>query len=232
VYSEGGEDGLLMQLFSDIGSGGKLFVETGAGDGSFASSRNLKTSSGWVGMYIDAAHSSPEDGFITTDMGTFDNFGDFLKEQGTPKELDLLVLRSSNDFALWISASLADIRPRVVTATFNPGFGADSPLVSLEPPSHDLLANAGSIGPGCSLAAVTWLSKQLEYFCVHVDRLGLYVVCVDSSDVDGVVGSKEHWNNAALLWKILEYHPDVGHVSQRAWVSPEKWMSEQGLALQ
>ncbi len=232
MYSEGGEDGLLPQIFSDIGSGGKLFVETGAVDGSYASTRDLKVSSGWAGMYVDAAHSVPEEGFIATDMGTFDTFGDFLKAQGTPKELDLLVLRSGNDFALWVSVTLADIRPRVVTATFHPGLGADALLVASESASLDLLATAGSMGPGCSLSAITWLAKQLEYVCVHIDRLGLYVVCVDSSEVDRVVGPKEHWNNAALLWKIMEYHPDTGHLAKRVWVAPEKWLSEQGLALQ
>ena len=55
---------------------------------------------------------------------------------------------------------------------------------------------------------------QLEYVCVHIARLGLYVLCVDSSEVDRDVGPKEHWNNAALLWKITEYHPDTGHLAQ------------------
>jgi len=149
-----------------------------------------------------------------------------------PKELDLLVLRSSNDFALWVSVTLADIRPRVVAATFHPGLGADALLVASESASLDLLATVGSMGPGCSLSSLTWLAKQLEYVCVHIDRLGLYVVCVDSSEMDRVVGPKEHWNNAALLWKIMEYHPDTGHLAQRVWVAPEKWLSEQGLALQ
>ncbi len=86
--------------------------------------------------------------------------------------------------------------------------------------------------------------------CVHVDRLGLYVVCVDNvtappsllfcvrtshvtrhtshvtrrtshvtrhtSQTESlrVVGARDHWNNAALLWKIMEYHPDTVSVKQ------------------
>jgi hypothetical protein len=107
--------------------------------------------------------SSPDDGFIATDMGSFDAFGEFLKEQGAPKELDLLVLRSSNDFALWVSVTLAEIRPRVVLCTFHSGFGADKLLVASESTSADLLADARLLGAGCSLAAVTWLAQQLEY---------------------------------------------------------------------
>jgi hypothetical protein len=233
VSCEGGEDGVLQQLFSDIGSGGKLFVETGAGDGSYASSRDLKVSSGWVGMNVDASLTgSPDDGFIATDMGSFDGFGEFLKSQGTPRELDLLVLRSSNDFALWVSTSLADIRPRVVLASFHSGFGAEKLLVASEHASFDSLASAGPMGPGCSLAAVTWLAQQLEYLCVHVDRLGLYVLCVDNVEAARVAGPKEHWNNAVLLWRIMEYHPETRHLAQREWVSPEEWLAQQGLALQ
>jgi hypothetical protein len=232
IYSEGGEDGVLQQLFNDIGSGGKLFVELGSGDGSYASSRDLKVSSGWAGMHVDSAHSSPEEGFIATDMGSFDGFGDLLKEQGTPKDLDLLVLRSSNDFALWVSVALAEIRPRVVLCTFHSGFGAEKLLVASEPAHVDLLANAGAAGPGCTLAAATWLAQQLEYVCVHVDRLGLYVVCVDNAAAARVAGPREHWNNAALLWRIMEYHPDTSLLPQRQWVSPEEWLSLQGLALQ
>ena len=72
---------MLLQLFNDIGHASKLFIETGAGDGSHASSRDLRLSSGWAGMHLDAAHDSPDDGFIATDMGSFDGFGDFLKAQ-------------------------------------------------------------------------------------------------------------------------------------------------------
>jgi hypothetical protein len=223
---------VLQQVFSDIGSGGKLFVETGAGDGSFASCRHLKASAGWNGMNVDASLSSSEDGFVETDMGSFDGFGDFLQNQGTPKELDLLVLRTGNDFALWVSASLADIRPRVVLATFHSGFGAEKALVASELSSTDSLGQSGSTGPGCSLAAITWLARQLEYLCVHVDRLGLYVVCIDNTEAGRIAGAKEHWNNAVLLWRVMEFHPDTSNLPPRQWISPEEWMVQQGLALQ
>jgi hypothetical protein len=224
---------VLQQVFSDIGSGGKLFVETGAGDGSYASSRNLKLSSGWVGMNVDATLTAPhDDGFLATDMASFDGFGEFLKSQGTPKELDLLVLRSSNDFALWVSTTLAEIRPRVVLASFHSGFGAEKLLVASDLPSSDTLATGGLLGPGCSLAALTWLAQQLEYLCIHVDRLGLYVVCVDNAEAARVAGPKEHWNNSALLWRIMEYHPETRHLPKRDWISPEEWLAQQGLALQ
>jgi hypothetical protein len=232
IYSEGGEDGLLQQLFNDIGSGGKLFIETGAGDGSFASTRYLKSSSDWNGMNIDAMFSRPDDGFIATAAGSFDEFGEFLKEQGTPSDLDLLVLRSSHDFALWVSISLSDIRPRVVLSTFHSGLGPEQALVASESASADTLENSGSLGPGCSLAAITWLASQLEYYCVHVERLGLFVICVEQSESSRVAGPKDHWNNPAQLWKIMEYHPDTSHLPKRQWTTPENWLSEQGLALQ
>ncbi len=132
-----------------------------------------------------------------------------------------MVLRTGNDFALWVSASLADIRPRVVLATFHSGLGAEKALVASELSSTDSLAQSGSTGPGCSLAAITWLARQLEYLppppaqcfcntlsrylCVHVDRLGLYAVCIDNTEVGRVAGAKEHWNNPVLLWRIMEY---------------------------
>jgi hypothetical protein len=174
---------VLQQVFSDIGSGGKLFVETGAGDGSFASCRHLKVSAGWNGMNVDAAALSTDDGFVETGMGSFDAFGEFLQNQGTPKELDLLVLRTGNDFALWVSASLADIRPRVVLATFHSGLGAEKALVASEHSSTDSLGQSGSTGPGCSLAAITWLARQLEYVtpflhCIFVTSCACTCVCM------------------------------------------------------
>jgi hypothetical protein len=146
--------------------------------------------------------------------------------------LDLLVLRSSNDFALWVSTTLAEIRPRVVLASFHSGFGAEKLLVASDLASSDTLATGGSLGPGCSLAAITWLAQQLEYLCIHVDRLGLYVVCVDNAEAARVAGPKEHWNNSALLWRIMEYHPETRHLPGRDWISPEEWLAQQGLALQ
>jgi hypothetical protein len=57
ITSRNGEDGILLYIFSQIGTSLKRFVEIGIGDGSECNTRNLSMSWGWAGLLIEADES-------------------------------------------------------------------------------------------------------------------------------------------------------------------------------
>src|SRR5215211_4765898 len=54
VYSQNGEDGILLYLFFRIGAGDRRFVEFGIGDGSECNTANLALPFGWRGLLLEA----------------------------------------------------------------------------------------------------------------------------------------------------------------------------------
>ncbi|MFN2462224.1 MAG: hypothetical protein ABR591_16345, partial [Candidatus Velthaea sp.] len=54
VYSQNGEDGIIMHLFSCIGTTDRRFVEFGVGNGVECNTANLSINFGWTGLLMDA----------------------------------------------------------------------------------------------------------------------------------------------------------------------------------
>jgi hypothetical protein len=54
VYSQNGEDGIIMEVFSIIGATNRIAVEFGVGDGRECNSANLLLNLGWNGLLMDA----------------------------------------------------------------------------------------------------------------------------------------------------------------------------------
>ncbi len=53
LYSQNGEDGILLFIFSLIGDQAKKAVEIGTGDGVDCNCANLVINHGWQGLFID-----------------------------------------------------------------------------------------------------------------------------------------------------------------------------------
>ena len=54
VYSQNGENSILLDLFSRIGVTDRRFVEFGMGDGRICNTANLSLNFGWSGLLLDA----------------------------------------------------------------------------------------------------------------------------------------------------------------------------------
>ena len=130
VFSQGGEDGILMEIFRRIGIDSKTFVEVGLEDGRESNTRHLLTQ-GWGGLWVegsvrcagrirehfkqelDVERLKLEERFVSpADLDVL------MRCAGLPEELDLLSIDvDSIDFWLWEAVKLH--RPRVVLMEYN-----------------------------------------------------------------------------------------------------------------
>lgn len=119
MRSENGEDGVLEQVFEEIGPGTKYYVEFGARDG-YAISNTIyfREHLGWSGLLLDCAY---EDDAINLrkEFITAENINDIFREYGVPKRFDLLSIDiDGNGFWVW-QALKHEYQPRVVIIETN-----------------------------------------------------------------------------------------------------------------
>ncbi len=130
VYSQGGEDGILREIFNRIGVTNRFFVEFGSADGQENNTVFLLRS-GWSGLWMDGAQNlvdraknkfAPEiqarrltvlSAFITAE-----NIEHLFSQGGVPAEFDLLSIDiDRNDY--WVWSKIERYRPRVVVVEYN-----------------------------------------------------------------------------------------------------------------
>ena len=140
--SQNGEDGILLYIFSLIGTTSKRLVEIGAGDGLECNAANLIINHGWQGLLIDgdpgsvargrASYSTFTDTWVAPPTFkhawiTMENVDSVVSSEGFAGPIDLLSLDiDGNDY--WIWKGLTCIGPRVVVLEFNASCGPDESL--------------------------------------------------------------------------------------------------------
>ncbi|QCR22172.1 FkbM family methyltransferase [Pontibacter sp. SGAir0037] len=128
VHSEFEEDGILLYIFSLIGTTNKRVVEICAGDGTQCMAANLILNHGWYGLLFDGDKGSVERGntFFAKHQSTFaypprfvnawltkDNINELIAENGFFGEIDLLSLDiDGNDY--YIMEAIDVVKPRVI----------------------------------------------------------------------------------------------------------------------
>lgn len=188
VQSKHGCDGMLLYLFSKIGTTNRIFVEMGIETGQECNTANLALHFGWSGLLIDADKDfiRRAKAFYTEKLGdavsrvkiaecfvTVDSINPLLKENDITGEIDLLSIDiDSNDY--WVWQSITAIRPRVVVAEYNAAFGLEPLTIRYDPEFHYQSAHKGSpLYFGASLSALVKLAKSKGYILVACDSFGL-----------------------------------------------------------
>jgi hypothetical protein len=181
-YSQNGEDGTLLFIFSVIGERSKVAVELCAGDGVECNASNLILNHGWSGVLFDGDHALIERGrkffarrtnawrstrlppTLVQGWITAENVDYLITSNGVCGEVDLLSLDLDGvDF--WIWKAITSISPRVVVLEYNNRFGPDqSVTVPYKADFHGVGAHQHGEGYfGASLAAFVALGKQKGY---------------------------------------------------------------------
>lgn len=129
IYSQNGEDGILLEIFNKIGTTNKYFVEFGAWDGVYLSNTaNLRINHGWKGILLEGdvqKISTPE---ITHGFITPENINDIFEKNMVPKEFDLLSIDiDGDDYWCWKACNYS---PRVVVIEFQSSLDPTIPMVS------------------------------------------------------------------------------------------------------
>lgn len=190
VFSQFEEDGLLLFLFSVLGTTNQVFVEIGSDDGINSNCANLAMNFGWTGLFIDGNKKAIERGrkfynkyphpwgpkpeFINA-MILRENVNELIRNAGIEGEIDLLSVDiDGNDY--WIWDALEVVSPRVVIIETHVEFGMNNIVVPYDkdyvyPGKHPDYHGASPI-------AMARLAKRKGYCLVGANRLGFNMIFV------------------------------------------------------
>ena len=185
AYSQTDEDGIILFLFSVIGTTNRIFVEVGAGDGIECNCANLAINWGWHGLFIDGNKDNVDlgtkfyakhpDTMIFPPKFSFamvnrENINEVITSAGFHGEIDFLSI-DIDGMDYWIWEAIECVNPRAVVVEANGKFGMRSITV---PYDANWVYNA-SARPhyhGASLPAFTKLANRKGYRLVGTNRFG------------------------------------------------------------
>lgn len=187
AFSQNGEDGILLYIFSLIGSGQKRCVEICAGDGIECNSANLILNHGWTGLLVDGNEANVQKGrrFYATHRDTFsfppkfahawvdrETVNETIEKNGFSREIELLSL-DLDGVDYWIWEAMDVIQPKVVVAETQCIWGANrSVSVPYRRDFSSPLIQGFGVYSGASLPAFVKLGKKKGYRLVGTQALG------------------------------------------------------------
>ena len=223
-FSQNGEDGILLYLFSLIGAETRTAVEICAGDGIECNAANLIVNHGWQGLLFDGDREQVARGkafyaacrttwvsppTVVDAWITAENVNALVGAHGASGPVDLLSLDiDGNDY--WIWKALDCIQPRVVVLEFNGSCGPERSVAMAYDPDYRLDLAAPPYRCGASLPAFVKLGRAKGYRLVGVQSLGFNAFFVRDGvgeDLLPEVSPREcyrhtvrlrHWNDSAL----------------------------------
>ncbi len=226
-YSQNGEDGILLYLFSLIGTTNKKVVELCAGDGIHCNSANLIVNHGWDGLLFDGNKTNTRFGkfFYSTCRDTFafppklvhawitmNNVNRIIRKNGFEEEIDLLSL-DMDGVDYWIWKAIDCIKPRVVVVEHQCVLGPDRSLtVPYKPDFKAEYSGYAPIYAGASLKAFVKLGKEKGYRLVGCERYGFNAFFIRSDIAKGLfpeIKIEECFKHPLIKHNIKHYYPKV-----------------------
>lgn len=125
IFSQTIEDGIIEEIFKNIGTTNKYFVEFGAWDGTHLSNTaNLRINEKWMGLLLEGNEKKAEEhSHITHAFVTAENINKLFEVNNVPKEFDLMSIDiDGNDFWVWNAIDDSKFSPRVVIIEYNCNF--------------------------------------------------------------------------------------------------------------
>jgi len=190
VFSQTDEDGILLYIFSILGTHDKTCVEICAGDGIECNSANLIINHGWHGLLVDGNVKMIKKGreFYWKNHSTYvyppllvhawvtrDGVNELIRKNGFEGEIDLLSL-DLDGVDYWIWEAIEIVRPRVVVLEYHDIIGPDRALTVPYSDNFDAYKYPVTDGTpnffGASLPAFVKLGTRKGYRLVGCNRLG------------------------------------------------------------
>lgn len=199
IFSQADEDGILLYIFSLIGTTNKSCVEICAGDGRECNSANLIINHGWNGLLVDGDVKLIEKGreYYRKNQHTYvypptfvhawitkSNVNEVIRSGEFEGDIDLLSI-DIDGMDYWIWKSIQIINPRVVVIEYNDIIGPNEAITV--PYSDDFNAYVYPTTRGmpnycgASLAAFVKLAKKLGYRLVGCNRYGYNAFFIKNS---------------------------------------------------
>lgn len=193
IYSQNGEDGLLLHFFSVIGAPNKTFIEFGIEDGTECNGANLAINFGWKGLFIEGSPNqadlakafyhdrhklSPSDVRIECKFLNTENINEVFSACGFSGDLDLLSI-DIDGVDYWIWKAIEVVLPRIVIVEYNASFGAARSITVPYHPSFDRYEKHPSGWyHGASLTALTRLAAAKKYILAGCDSCGCNAIFI------------------------------------------------------
>lgn len=177
VCSQNGEDGVIAEILSSIGTESRLFLEFGVEDGREGNCVALADVRGWSGWFFEAdaeqfrrlAGKYAHHGSVRTvqSMVTPENINDLFREAGIPESIDVASIDIDGaEHEVW--RALEVTRPRIVVVEYNSALPPDSRLVPRDP----YAAWDGTQNMGSSLGTMVAVGDTKGYDLVHCEAAG------------------------------------------------------------
>ena len=233
VFSQTDEDGILLFIFSVIGTTNRLCVEICAGNGIECNTSNLIINHGWTGLLVDGNADLVRKGneFYKANRATYvfpptflhawitrDNINEILKNNHCQGQIDLLSI-DMDGVDYWIWDAIEIIAPRVVVAEYQDIIPAD---VSVTVPYSDDFKAADYPTTrglpnfcGASLLAFTRLARVKGYRLVGVSRFSVnaFFIRADiAAEVIPEVSVNDCLTHPKAVWGMQERFPVVSHL--------------------
>ncbi len=227
-HSQFEEDGILLYIFSLIGTTNKVCVEMCAGKGIRCNTTNLILNHGWRGFLFDGKRKRVEKGkeYFSRQKGvglwpprfmhawiTAETVNEILEGAGVSGEIDLFSL-DIDGMDYWVWKALDSVQPRVVVCEVHGGIG---PERSLTVPYDPQFVATMQGYAGASLPAMTKLASEKGYRLVGANRYGLNAFFVrtgigeDLLPAASIAGCLAHprVQHAMARWRTIEHMPWV-----------------------
>jgi len=175
IFSQNGEDGMLVELFSRLRVVDPFFVEFGVETGEECNAALLARRYGWSGLMLEGNPATYEQ--LRANFAQFpnvrtarafvnrENIAGLFREHGVPTEFDLLSIDTDgNDYYLW--EALEGYRPRVVVIEINAAYPPPRRWVIEYNPQHQWQHDDYY---GASLASYAALGERLGYALLATD---------------------------------------------------------------
>jgi hypothetical protein len=232
-FSQNGEDGILLYIFSLIRSTNKKCVEICAGSGIQCNTANLIINHGWIGLLFDGNEKNVQVGkqFYSKSRDTFawppkfvhawitqDNVNELIKTNGFQDEIDLLSL-DMDGVDWWIWKSIDCINPRVVVVEYNNLWGPEKSVTI--PYRADFVSDYTKHGhdyAGASLSAFVKLGKEKGYRFVGCQRYGFNAFFIRNGireDIFPEVSTKDCFDHPFSKYAMKVR---IKNVLQKEWV--------------
>jgi len=198
IYSQNGEDGIIVYLLNLIGMKTKSFVEFGVEDGQQCNTRILREKFDFIGLMMDGGNYNPDINLME-EFITEGNILDLFEKYSIPTEFDVLSI-DIDMFDLWVLVRLLRdglYRPRIIIVETNPTICMSNPkdrkgfnMCNSVPltVSHPALSPPGTMWDltrysGANPKAFATIAKMFGYEMVYCERCGVNCFLVLASEL-------------------------------------------------
>lgn len=206
VYSQQGEDGVLLALIAALGIEAPSALEFGVNDGRECNTRILRGRGGRIVSW-DRDFHDPSIG-LHREHVSLENLPELIARHQIPRELDVLSIDVDYyDFYFWWRIS-RHVAPKIVVIEYNASFppNEDRTVLYDGPDKHW----DGSRYHGASLLALNRLAKSIGYVLVYCESRGVNAFFVRSDQVELLGALAPRAGDVAAIYRPASFGPG-GH---------------------